>query len=280
MFSVRAMCRVLSVHHSGFYAWLKTPISKRAKDNIRLTATIKQLWLESGCIYGYRKIHDDLLSIGEKCCLNHVAKLMQKEGIKAQIGYKRRKSYNSGSPAVVAPNKLKQEFKTTKPNDVWVTDITYIKTHEGWLYLAVVIDLYSRRVVGWSMQSRMEIKLVLDALLMAVWRRKDRSRTIIHSDQGSQFTSYEWQSFLKANNLEASMSRRGNCYDNAVAESFFQLLKREKIRRKIYLTRQDARDDIFHYIELFYNSKRKHGNNDLLSPIDFEKQQKWKRQTV
>ncbi len=280
MFSVRAMCRVLRVHHSGFYAWLKTPISKRAKDNIRLTAIIKQLWLESGCIYGYRKIHDDLLSIGEKCCLNHVAKLMQKEGIKAQIGYKRRKSYNSGSPAVVAPNKLKQEFKTTKPNDVWVTDITYIKTHEGWLYLAVVIDLYSRRVVGWSMQSRMEMKLVLDALLMAVWRRKDRSRTIIHSDQGSQFTSYEWQSFLKANNLEASMSRRGNCYDNAVAESFFQLLKREKIRRKIYLTRQDARDDIFHYIELFYNSKRKHGNNDLLSPIDFEKQQKWKRQTV
>lgn len=243
-------------------------------------AIIKQLWLESGCIYGYRKIHDDLLSIGEKCCLNHVAKLMQKEGIKAQIGYKRRKSYNSGSPAVVAPNKLKQEFKTTKPNDVWVTDITYIKTHEGWLYLAVVIDLYSRRVVGWSMQSRMEIKLVLDALLMAVWRRKDRARTIIHSDQGSQFTSYEWQSFLKANNLEASMSRRGNCYDNAVAESFFQLLKREKIRRKIYLTRQDARDDIFDYIEFFYNSKRKHGNNDLLSPIDFEKQQKWKRQTV
>ena len=280
MFSVRAMCRVLRVHHSGFYAWLKTPISKRAKDNIRLTAIIKQLWLESGCIYGYRKIHDDLLSIGEKCCSNHVAKLMQKEGIKAQIGYKRRKSYNSASPAVVAPNKLKQEFKTTKPNDVWVTDITYIKTHEGWLYLAVVIDLYSRRVVGWSMQSRMEMKLVLDALLMAVCRRKDRSRTIIHSDQGSQFTSYEWQSFLKANNLEASMSRRGNCYDNAVAESFFQLLKREKIRRKIYLTRQDARDDIFHYIELFYNSKRKHGNNDLLSPIDFEKQQKWKRQTV
>ena len=280
MFSVRAMCRVLSVHHSGFYAWLKTPVSKRTKDNIRLTAIIKQLWLESGCIYGYRKIHDDLLSIGEKCCLNHVAKLMQKEGIKAQIGYKRRKSYNSGSPAVVAPNKLKQKFKTTKPNDVWVTDITYIKTHEGWLYLAVVIDLYSRRVVGWSMQSRMEIKLVLDALLMAVWRRKDRALTIIHSDQGSQFTSYEWQSFLKANNLEASMSRRGNCYDNAVAESFFQLLKREKIRRKIYLTRQDARDDIFDYIELFYNSKRKHGNNDLLSPIDFEKQQKWKRQTV
>ena len=280
MFSVRTMCRVLSVHHSGFYAWLKTPVSKRTKDNIRLMAIIKQLWLESGCIYGYRKIHDDLLSIGEKCCSNHVAKLMQKEGIKAQIGYKRRKSCNSGSPAVVAPNKLKQEFKTTKPNDVWVTDITYIKTHEGWLYLAVVIDLYSRRVVGWSMQSRMEMKLALDALLMAVWRRKDRARTIIHSDQGSQFTSHEWQSFLKANNLEASMSRRGNCYDNAVAESFFQLLKREKIRRKIYLTRQDARDDIFDYIELFYNSKRKHGNNDLLSPIDFEKQQKWKRQTV
>jgi len=269
------MCRVLHVHHSGFYAWLKTPISLQAKENQRLTAIIKQLWLESGCIYGYRKIHDDLHVIGEHCSLNFVAKLMQQAGLKAQIGYKRRRGYYGGKPAVVAPNKLKRVFKTQKPNEVWATDITYIKTHEGWLYLAVVIDLYSRRVVGYSMQSRMQMKLVLDAVLMAVWRRRSRSKTIIHSDQGSQFTSYEWQSFLSANNLEASMSRRGNCHDNAVAESFFQLLKRERIRRKTYTTRQDARDDIFNYIELFYNSKRKHGNNGLLSPIDFEKQQKW-----
>ena len=162
------------------------------------------------------------------------------------------------------------------PDQAWVTDITYIKTHEGWLYLAVVIDLYSRRVIGWSMQSRMQMDLVLSALLMAVWRRKPKKRVIIHSDQGSQFTSHEWQKFLKAHNLEASMSRRGNCYDNAVAESFFQLLKRERIRRKTYASRKDARQDVFDYIEFFYNPKRKHGNNGMLSPIEFERQQKWK----
>jgi len=158
------------------------------------------------------------------------------------------------------------------PDRAWVTDITYIRTHEGWLYLAVVIDLYSRRVVGWSMQSRMQMDLVLSALLMAVWRRKPKQKVIIHSDQGSQFTGHEWQKFLGEHNLEASMSRRGNCHDNAVAESFFQLLKRERIRRRTYATRKDARDDVFDYIEMFYNPKRKHGNNGLLSPIDFEQQ--------
>ncbi len=158
--------------------------------------------------------------------------------------------------------------------------ITYIKTHEGFLYLAVVIDLYSRRLVGWSMQSRMHMDLVLSALLMAVWRRKPRSKVIIHSDQGSQFTSHEWQKFLQTHNLEASMSRRGSCHDNAVAESFFQLLKRERIRRRTYRDRTEARQDVFDYIEFFYNPKRKHGNNGLLSPVEFERQQNWKAQGV
>ncbi len=166
------------------------------------------------------------------------------------------------------------------PDTVWVTDITYIKTHEGWLYLAVVIDLYSRRVVGWSMQPRMQMDLVLSALLMAVWRRKPKYRVIVHSDQGSQFTGHEWTAFFTKHNLEMSMSRKGNCYDNAVAESFFQLLKRERIRRKTYATRKCARDDIFDYIEFFYNLRRKHGKNGLLSLIDFEKQQLWKTQCV
>ncbi len=166
------------------------------------------------------------------------------------------------------------------PNRSWVTDITYIRTHEGWLYLSVVIDLYSRRVVGWSMQSRMQMDLVLSALLMAVWRRKPKQKVIVHSDQGSQFTGYEWQKFLTDHNLQASMSRRGNCHDNAVAESFFHLLKRERIRRKTYATRKDARQDVFDYIEFFYNPKRKHGNNGLLSPIDFELQTIVKRQGV
>ncbi len=280
LFSIRAMCRVLKVHPSGFYAWLKSGLSRMAKRQRRLTGLIKQSWLESGCVYGYRKIHHDLLSLGEACAANTVANLMNKAGLRAQVGYKRRPGKHGVKPSVIAANHLQQNFDTAGPDRVWVTDITYIRTHEGWLYLAVVIDLYARRVVGWSMHSRMQTDLVLKALLMAVWRRKPQAKVIIHSDQGSQFTSQEWQSFLSAHNLEPSMSRRGNCYDNAVAESFFHLLKTERIRRKTYKTREEARQDIFDYIELFYNSKRKHGNNLMLSPIAFERQHKMKLQGV
>ena len=269
-FSVRAMCRVLKVHASGFYAWLKNGLSQQAKRRRRLTGLIKQSWLESGCVYGYRKVHHDLLSLGEDCAANTVAKLMRNEGLRAQVGYKRRPGNYGNKPAIVAANQLKQNFTVDRPDRVWVTDITYIRTHEGWLYLAVVIDLYSRKVVGWSMASRMQTSLALTALLMAVWRRKPTSKVIIHSDQGSQFTSHEWQEFLAAHNLEASMSRRGNCYDNAVAESFFHLLKTERIRRKTYKTRKEARQDVFDYIELFYNPKRRHANNGMLSPTQFE----------
>jgi putative transposase len=161
-----------------------------------------------------------------------------------------------------------------------VTDITYIKTYEGFVYLAVVIDLYSRRVVGWSMQGRQTTDVALQALLSAVWRRKPKNKVLIHSDQGSQFTSMDWTSFLKHHDLEHSMSRRGNCHDNAVAESFFNLLKRERIRRRIYRTREEARRDVFDYIEMFYNPKRKHARNGMLSPVDFEKQQKMKTEGV
>ena len=161
-----------------------------------------------------------------------------------------------------------------------MTDFTYIRTHQGWLNLAIVIDLYSRRVVGWSMPSRMQMDLVLSALLMAVWRRKPTQKVIIHSDQGSQFTGHKWQKFLDTHDSEASMSRRGNYHDNVVAESFFHLLKRERFRRKTYATRKESRQDVFDYIGMFYNSKRKHGNNGLLSPIDFEQQTKMKSQGV
>jgi len=146
------------------------------------------------------------------------------------------------------------------------------RTHEGWLFLAAVLDLFSRQVVGWSMQSRMNKELALDALLMAVWRRQPKETVTVHSDQGSQFSSYDWQAFLNAHNLQASMSRRGNCHDNAVAESFFQLLKREPIRRRIYNSREEAKQDVFDYIEMFYNPKRRHGYNNHLSPVDYEKQ--------
>lgn len=260
------MCRVLQVHFSEFYAWLKEPLSQRALEDARQTDLIRQAWDDSGRVYGYRKLHDDLCDQGETCSKNRVARLTSLAGIVAQIGYKRRPGRYGGKPSVVAENKLGQQFEVEAPDRVWVTDITYIKTREGWLYLSVVIDLYSRRVVGWSAQSRMTTDLALQALLAAVWRRKPKLKVMIHSDQGSQFTSRAWQSFLRQHNLDASMSRRGNCHDNAGAESFFQLLKRERIRRHTYPTRDAARQDVFEYIEMFYNSKRKHTNNGMLSP--------------
>ena len=201
-------------------------------------------------------------------------------GIKAQIGYKRRPGIYGGRPSVVVDNTLGRQFEVAAPDRAWVTDITYIRTQEGFAYLAVVIDLYSRRVVGWSMQNRQTTDIVLQALLMAVWRRKPTARVLIHSDQGTQFTSRDWASFLKAHNLEHSMSRRGNCHDNAVAESFFNFLKRERIRRRIYKSREEARNDVFEYIEMFYNPKRKHARTGMLSPVEFERRQMTKPEGV
>ncbi len=275
------MCRVLMVHVSGFCAWLKEPLSQRAQDDVRQTELIRRAWTDGGKVYGYRKLTDDLRDQGEQVSENRVARLASLAGISAQIGYRRRPGRYGGKPSVVATNALDRQFDVGVPDRVWVTDITCIKTHEGWLYLSVVIDLFSRRVVGWSAQSRMTTDLALQALLAAVWRRKPKTKVMIHSDQGSQFTSREWQAFLSQHNLEASMSRRGNCHDNAVAESFFQLLKRERMKRRTYPTRDAARQDVFEYIEMFYYPKRKHSNNGMLSPVDFEtRQQKLTRAGV
>lgn len=267
---MRKLCRLLDVHHSGYYAWLKEPRSHRQRLDERQTGLIKQFWLESGGVYGYRKIHSDLREYGERIGINRVHRLMKLSQLKAQVGY-RKPRHRGGAAHIVTPNKLNRVFNTEHPNQAWVTDVTYIKTHEGWLYLAIVVDLFSRRVIGWSMQQRMTKELVLDALLMAVWRRKPKHRVVVHSDQGSQYTSHDWSSFLKSHNLEGSMSRRGNCHDNAVAESFFQLLKRERIKRKVYSNRAEARRDVFDYIEMFYNVKRRHSSNDQLSPVEYEK---------
>ncbi|EBG1911127.1 TPA: IS3 family transposase [Klebsiella aerogenes] len=268
---VRLLCRVLDVHPSGFYAWFKQPYSQRHQVDLRLTGQIKQFWLESGCVYGYRKIHLDLRDSGQQCGVNRVWRLMNRAGIKAQVGYRSPRA-RKGEASIVSPNRLQRQFNPDAPDKRWVTDITYIRTHEGWLYLAVVVDLFSRKIIGWSMQSRMTKDIVLNALLMAVWRRNPQKQVLVHSDQGSQYTSHEWQSFLKSHGLEGSMSRRGNCHDNAVAESFFQLLKRERIKKKIYGTREEARSDIFDYIEMFYNSKRRHGSSNHMSPTEYENQ--------
>ncbi|WP_457976027.1 IS3 family transposase [Enterobacter sp. SA197] len=268
---VRLLCRVLDVHPSGFYAWFKQPYSQRHQSDLRLTGQIKQFWLESGCVYGYRRIHLDLRDSGQQCGVNRVWRLMNRAGIKAQVGYRSPRA-RKGEASIVSPNRFQRQFNPDAPDKRWVTDITYIRTHEGWLYLAVVVDLFSRKIIGWSMQSRMTKDIVLNALLMAVWRRNPQKQVLVHSDQGSQYTSHEWQSFLKSHGLEGSMSRRGNCHDNAVAESFFQLLKRERIKKKIYGTREEARSDIFDYIEMSYNSKRRHGSSNQMSPTEYENQ--------
>lgn len=270
--SVRTLCRMLRVHPSGYYAWRTTPESSRMREDRRLLGSIKQAWLESGGVYGYRKVYDDLQELGERCGRHRVARLMRREGLRAQIGYRRRPGRYGGRPAVVAPNHLQRQFDVSEPNRAWVTDITYLRTHEGWLYLAVVLDLFSRQVIGWSMGPRIDRTLVLNALLMAVWRRQPRQQVLLHSDQGSQFSSHDWQDFLCQHNLVCSMSRRGNCYDNAVAESFFQLLKRERVRNRTYRDREEARRDVFDYIEMFYNPKRRHGTSGRQSPMAFEKQ--------
>ena len=259
-YPVRRLCSVLNVHPSGYYAWRRNPESRRAKEDRRLLTLIRQSWEDSGRVYG------------ERSGWHRVAWIMRQHGIRSQTGYRRRPGHKYGRPSAVAPNHLQQQFDVAAPNTAWVTDITYIRTHEGWLYLSVVLDLFSRQVVGWSMSHTMNKDLVLNALLSAVWRRRPTSEVIIHSDQGSQFGSHDWRDFLRDHKLTPSMSRRGNCFDNAVAESFFQLLKRERIRRKIYATREQARADVFDYIEMFYNRKRRHGYVQQLSPVEYEKQ--------
>ena len=183
---------------------------------------------------------------------------------------KKRPKHKAGRPHHAHPNHLQQSFIASKPNVLWVTDITYIRTHEGWLYLAVILDLFSRKVIGWSMSHRMTRQLALDAFYMAAARRDIRSNVILHSDQGSQFASSDWQRALKTYSVIPSMSRRGNCYDNAVVESFFKTLKKECVRKYIFKTREEAKRKIFEYIEMFYNPKRRHSYLDYLSPNNFE----------
>lgn len=271
-FGLAAMCRMLGVHRSGYYAWLKEPASARDKDDQRLLGLIKHSWLESGSVYGHRKVTTDLRELGETCSRHRVARLMKSEGLRAMVGYGRRPRPLSGPVGSVAKNVLARGFKVSEPIRAWVTDITYIRTYDGFLYLAVVLDLFSRQVVGWATRPTQHTDLVLQALLAAVWRRKPSPGLLLHSDQGTQFTSEDWQSFLREHDIVCSMSRRGNCHDNAAMESFFQLLKRERIKRRIYSNHDEARADVFQYIEMFYNPKRRHSSNDGLSPVEFEKQ--------
>jgi putative transposase len=263
------MCQILEVAPSGFYAWIHEPLSARAIEDERLLELIRESYMASGRIYGSPRVLLDLREAGEYIGRKRVARIMREHGIRAIRGYKTPRHLVS-VPSVIAPNLLQRQFTVERPDVAWVTDITYIRTWQGWLYLAVVMDLYSRMIIGWSMQPTLARDLVLDALLMAVWRRKPQQTVIMHSDQGSQYGSDDWIRFCKAHKLDPSMSRRGNCWDNAVAESFFGSLKKERIRKQVYRTRDLAKADIFEYIEMFYNRTRRHSHLGGVSPETFE----------
>lgn len=264
------MCRVLDVHRSGYYAWLDEPVSHRETVDQFILSRIKHHWKVSDYTYGSPRIFKDLREEGVICGKNRVARIMKQYSIRAKLAIKKPR-FKYGKPAVVSPNLLERQFQFDEPDMAWVTDITYVRTLEGWLYVAVVIDLCTRAVIGWSMQDTLHRDIVIQALLMACWRRKPKQPVIIHSDQGSQYGSDDWLRFCRDNKLQPSMSRRGNCWDNAVAESFFSSLKKERIRKQTYKTRKEARADIFDYIEVFYNRKRRHIHLNQQSPIDFER---------
>lgn len=277
-FDVEVMCRVLDVARSGYYAWLNDPMSRRAQEDARLLRLIRASFTASHGIYGAPRVFLDLREAGETCSKHRVARLMRENGLRALHGYRTRR-WSVGRPAVLVPNLLQRQFTVTQRNSAWVTDITYIRTWQGWLYLAVVMDLFSRKVVGWSAGPTIRRELVLDAVMMAVRGRRPRG-TIIHSDQGTQYGSDAWRRFCKSNRLEPSISRKGNCWDNAIAESFFSSLKKERLKKHIYRDRELALADISEYIDNFYNRIRRHSRQGGMSPEQFESAHKTTRKRV
>ncbi len=272
---VQTMCRLLNVNRSGYYAWLKKPVSDRAQEDSRLLRLIRASFVASHGIYGAPRIFLDLREAGETCSKHRVARLMRVNGIRAVRGYRVRQ-HSATKPSILIPNSLQRNFTISKPNTAWVTDITYIRTWQGWLYLAVVMDLFSRKIVGWSTKPTIGRELVIDAVMMAVRRRRPK-QALIHSDQGSQYGSDDWRRFCRTNGLEPSMSRRGNCWDNAVAESFFSSLKKERIKKRIYKNREVATAEISDYINTFYNQTRRHSHLGGVSPEAFEAAAKRRR---
>ncbi len=265
------MCETLGVSRSGFHAWLTRPRSARAISDEVLEARVRSSFLASERTYGARRVWRDALGEGFSCGLHRIERLMREQALRARPR-RRQHPKDDGERSIIAANKLDRAFMADGPNQKWVADFTYIWTVEGWLYLAVVLDLFARRIVGWSMKPAMTTDLVTDALMMALWRRGKPEQVMHHSDQGSQYTSETFQELLADNGIDCSMSRAGNVWDNAAVESFFSSLKTERIRGKTYRSRNDARADVFDYIERFYNPARRHSTNGYISPIDFEVQ--------
>jgi putative transposase len=256
-FPIRLMCRCLHVSPSGYYGWLTRPPSARDQANARLLTQIRQLHTDQDGVVGSRRIWDDLRYTGERCGRHRVARLMRRAGLQGVPQRRAWRKKPTGSRPSGVRNHLERDFQATTPNTKWVTDITYIRTAEHWLYLCVVLDLYSGLVVGWSMSPRQDRQLVVQAVLMALWQRAARTPVILHSDRGCQFTSEEYQRFLAAHQVTCSMSAVGSCADNAAAESFFGVLKRERVNRQHYQTRAEARADIFDYIERCHNPRQR-----------------------
>jgi len=265
------LCGALGVSRAGFYTWLTRAPSGRSRSNEELSAKVRASFVASDRTYGARRVWHDMIAEGIACGLHRIERLMRLQGLRARPR-RRRLPPDRGErqASAVAPNVLDRAFAAPAPNRKWIADFTYIWTMEGWLYVAAVLDLFSRRVVGWSMSTSMTAQLVTDALIMAIWRRGKPHALLHHSDQGSQYTSEQFQRLLTENGVTCSMSRSGNVWDNAAMESFFSSLKTERTARKTYRTRDEAKADVFDYIERFYNPKRRHSTLGYLSPVEFE----------
>jgi putative transposase len=270
---VAMLCEALGVSRSGFYAWLTRPRSRRSLEDERLTELARRSFLDSDRTYGARRVWRDVLASGQRCGLHRIERLMQAQALRARPR-RRGLPVDRGARSALAPaaNLLDRQFVASGPNQKWVADFTYLWTAEGWLYVAVVLDLYSRRAVGWSMQASMTAQLVTDALMMALWRRGRPQALLHHSDRGSQYSSEQFQRLLGELGITCSMSRAGNVWDNSAMQSFFSTLKTERTARKTYRTRNEAKADVFDYIERFYNPKRQHSTIGYISPIQFEQQ--------
>lgn len=267
---VKKMCKVLVASRSGYYRWKKKPESNRQTENEKILMEIRQSHKNSAGTYGSPRITFDIKEKGIKCGKHRVARLMKENGIAGKAKKKFKATTNSKHDLPVADNLLKQDFTAEKPDTVWVSDITYIWTMEGWLYIAIVLDIYSRGVVGWAMSEGLGADFVLKAVEQALGRRNPVENCIFHSDRGVQYASADFRAELKKHGFIQSMSRKGNCYDNAVAESFFHTLKTELVNEKRYETREEARQSIFNYIEIFYNRQRRHSALGYRSPATFE----------
>jgi putative transposase len=266
---VLLLCEALGVSRSGFYAWMSRPRSRRSLDDEVISGQIHHSFVGSDRTYGARRVWHDVLALGQRCGLHRIERLMRLQALRARPR-RRGLPTDCGERSVLADNLLDRQFQADAANQKWVADFTYIWTAEGWLYVAVVLDLYSRRIVGWSMQSSMTSQLVADALMMAIWRRGKPVDLLHHSDQGSQYTSEHFQELLKEQGITCSMSRAGEVWDNSAMESFFSSLKTERTARKVFRTREQARAEVFDYIERFYNPTRRHSTLGYISPIAFE----------